>query len=85
MQVWLRSLPPESKRRVRAELRQLAAGRASDVKALRGEFEGFLRLRVGDYRIVYHHEAGAVIKLDYADTRDRVYDVFRHLRALSEF
>lgn len=46
--------------------------------------KGFHRLRVGDYRIVYHLEPGQRLRLDYADIRDVVYDVFRTLRALRE-
>ena len=85
VQLWLRGLPPETKRRVRAELKRLASERTSalDVKALRRELEGFLRLRVGDYRIIYHLEPGRKIKLDYADIRETVYDAFRRMRALS--
>ena len=56
VQLWLGGLPPDTKRRVRRALKALAAGRARslDIKPLRRELEGFLRLRVGDYRIVYH-------------------------------
>ena len=49
---WLRSLPPEPRQRVRAALKGLVDWRG-DIKALRGELEGFYRLRVGGYRIVY--------------------------------
>lgn len=86
VRLWLLGLPPESKRRVRQALKVLAAGRGRrlDVQPLRRELEGFYRLRVGDYRIVYHLEASRVIRLDYADIRDVVYDVFRHLRSLRE-
>jgi mRNA-degrading endonuclease RelE of RelBE toxin-antitoxin system len=86
VQLWLRGLPPGTRRRVRQALLGLAAGRtnALDLKPLRRELEGFYRLRVGDYRIVYHLEARQVVRLDYADIRDVVYDVFRQLRALRE-
>ena len=86
VQLWLQGLPPETKQRVWRELRALAGGRAGrlDLKPLRGELEGFYRLRIGDYRIVYHLVPGPVIRLDYADLRDVVYDVFRQLRALRE-
>ena len=84
VQVWLLGLPPETKQRVRAELKKLSDGKPTDVKALRRDLEGFLRLRVGDYRIVYHLEPGRIIRLDYADVRETVYDTFRHLRGLSE-
>ena len=86
VQLWLQGLPPGTGQRVRRELKALAAGHAGrlDLKPLRGELEGFYRLRIGDYRIVYHLEPGPVVRLDYADLRDVVYSVFRQLRALRE-
>ena len=86
VQLWLRGLPPEAKRRARRQLKALADGRSRglDVKPLRRELEGFYRLRVGDFRIVYHLEAGDCLRLDYAGIRGVVYDVFRTLRALRE-
>lgn len=80
---WLSGLPPEPKRRVRAAVRDLQNWRG-DIKALRGELEGFYRLRVGGYRIVYRITRGEAIRLDYADTRDVVYETFRQLRILGE-
>lgn len=86
VQLWLRGLPPETKRRVRSQLKVLASDPSEDldIKALRRELEGFLRLRVGDYRIVYHLEPGRILRLDYADIRDVVYDAFRRLRSLQQ-
>jgi mRNA-degrading endonuclease RelE of RelBE toxin-antitoxin system len=86
VQLWLQGLPPATKQRVRRELRALASRRAArlDLKPLRRELEGFYRLRIGDHRIVYHLEPGPIIRLDFADIRDVVYDVFRQLRALRE-
>ena len=86
VQLWLQGLPPETKQRVRRELKALASGRAAklDLQPLRRELQGFYRLRIGDYRIVYHLEPGPVIRLDYADVRDVVYVLFRQLRALRE-
>jgi mRNA-degrading endonuclease RelE of RelBE toxin-antitoxin system len=86
VQLWLQGLPPEPKARVRRTLKALVQGssRDLDVKPLRRELEGFYRLRVGDYRLVYHLEPGNRIRLDYADIRDVVYDAFRTLRALKE-
>ena len=80
---WLRGLPPESKRRVRAALRALGR-RQGDIKPLRGELEGFYRLRVGGYRIVYRMISRSLVRLEYADTRDVVYEAFRQLRLLTE-
>ena len=80
---WLRGLAPESKRRVRVALRGLERWQG-DVKPLRGELEGFHRLRVGGYRIGYRMITRSVVRLEYADTRDVVYEAFRQLRLLTE-
>ena len=80
---WLSGLLPEPKRRARAALRGLEDWQG-DIKALRGGLEGFYRLRVGGYRLVYRVMRGEVIRLDYADTRDVVYETFRQLRILGE-
>jgi mRNA-degrading endonuclease RelE of RelBE toxin-antitoxin system len=84
VQHWLTSLPPETKKRIRAELRLLAAGKAEEVKALRGELDGYLRLRIGDYRIIYHVETGPTIKLDYADIRETIYGTFLQILTLNK-
>jgi mRNA-degrading endonuclease RelE of RelBE toxin-antitoxin system len=80
---WLRNLPPESKRRVRTALKGMVKWKG-DIKPLRGELEGFYRLRVGGYRIVYRLAATGAVQLEYADTRDVVYETFRQLRILGE-
>ena len=80
---WLRSLPPEPKQRVRIALKRLERWQG-DIKPLRGELEGFYRLRVGGYRIVCSKISGALARLEYADTRDVVYEAFRQLRLLTE-
>jgi mRNA-degrading endonuclease RelE of RelBE toxin-antitoxin system len=84
VQRWLVSLPPETKKRIRAELKLLAAGRAEEVKALRGELDGYLRLRIGDYRIIYHVETGQMIKLDFADIRETIYGTFLQILTLNK-
>jgi mRNA interferase RelE/StbE len=49
----LRKLPREIQRRIGRKLDELAnEPRPADAKILKGN-EGFLRVRVGDYRIVY--------------------------------
>ncbi len=80
---WLRNLPPDPKRRVRAALRGLERWQG-DLKPLQGGLEGFYRLRVGGYRIVCRMVSKSVIQLEYADTRDVVYEAFRQLRLLTE-
>ena len=85
VQNWLSGLTPDVKRRVRAALRSLErSDKGRDIKALRSELDGFYRLRVGGYRIVYHIEAGQTVRLDYADLREEVYEAFMRLRVLRE-
>jgi mRNA-degrading endonuclease RelE of RelBE toxin-antitoxin system len=79
MAQWLRNLPPEPKQRVRAALKGLERWQG-DIKPLRGELDGFYRLRVGVYRII----SRSLVRLEYADTRDIVYEAFRQLRLLME-
>ncbi len=80
---WLSRLAPEPKRRLRAALKKLETWRG-DIAPLQGELEGFYRLRIGGYRIVFRVMPRQMIRLEYADTRDVVYEVFRQLRMLSE-
>ena len=80
---WLRNLPPEPKQRVRVALKRLERWQG-DLKPLQGELEGFYRLRVGGYRIVCRMISRSVIQLEYADTRDVVYEAFRQMRLLTE-
>ena len=81
VQRWLVALPPDTKKRVRHALHGLQRGRG-DLKALRGELEGFCRLRIEGLRIVYSQHREQIIRLEYADSRDVVYETF--LRVLHE-
>lgn len=84
VQGWLTSLPPERKHRVRLALRNLAKG-VGDIKALSGPLDGFNRLRIGSFRVVYRQVARDRIQLEYADSRDRVYETFQSIfHALSD-
>jgi mRNA-degrading endonuclease RelE of RelBE toxin-antitoxin system len=80
---WLSRLTPEPKRRVRVALRNLETWRG-DIAPLHGELEGFYRLRIGGYRVVFRVMPRQMIRVEYADTRDVVYEVLRQLRILSE-
>ena len=80
---WLRNLPPEPKQRVRTAFKGLERWQG-DIKPLRGELEGFYRLRVGGYRIVCRMIGRSLVRLEYADTHDVVYEAFRQLRLLTE-
>jgi mRNA-degrading endonuclease RelE of RelBE toxin-antitoxin system len=75
VQAWLVALPPETKKRVRTALRGLARGKG-DLKALHSELAGFNRLRIGVLRVIYSQQPGRVLRLEYADSRDVVYENF---------
>lgn len=75
---WLTALPPQTKHRVRLALRGLAEGQG-DIKGLHGPLEGFCRLRVGGIRIIYRQISIREIRLDYAQTRDAVYEIFERI------
>ena len=46
-----------------------------------GDLDGFCRLRVGGLRIIYRHVSAMEIRLEYANTRDVVYELFQQLLA----
>ncbi len=75
---WLTALPPKTKHRVRMAIRGLAKGRG-DIKGLQGPLEGFNRMRVGGIRIIYRQVSSGEIRLDFAHTRDAVYEIFERI------
>ena len=75
---WLIALPPQTKRRVRLALRSLAKGKG-DIKGLQGLLEGFNRLRIGGIRIIFRQVSGTEIQLEYANTRDVVYELYERI------
>ena len=80
VQSWLAGLPPETKHRVRLALRGLARGRG-DIKGLIGPLSGFNRLRIGGLRIVYRQTRAQEIRLEYANNRDVIYELYREFLA----
>lgn len=62
-------------RGVKRALKTLAAGRG-DTHPLHDTLEGYHRLRVGPYRIIYRHEAPRRILCDYMEERSIVYELF---------
>ena len=77
---WLAALPPQSKMRVRQALRDLQKGKG-DIQALRNELSGWCRLRIGGLRIIYKTLPGQIVLLEYADTRDVIYENFLEVLA----
>jgi mRNA-degrading endonuclease RelE of RelBE toxin-antitoxin system len=52
---YLRKLPPESRHAVRLAIKDLAHERG-DIRALTDDLDGFCRLRVGTYRVIFEYE-----------------------------
>lgn len=75
---WLCGLPPQTKHRVRLALRGLAKGKG-DIKGLQGSLEGFNRLRIGGLRIIHRQISGNEIRLEYANTRDAIYELYEQI------
>lgn len=71
---------PEPRRLLRAALRDLAQDHG-DIKPLEGPLEGYCRLRVHGYRIIFSY-AERSIQCVFAERRGIVYEVFA--RALAE-
>lgn len=64
-------LPKNDRARLAAAIEELPNG--SDIKPLKGH-EGLLRLRVGDYRIVYSVDHGElIVYVIDADNRGEIY------------
>jgi mRNA interferase RelE/StbE len=49
----LKHIDSKSKERLLAEVRNVLANNPRSGEPLRGEFQGLLEIRVGDYRIIY--------------------------------
>jgi mRNA-degrading endonuclease RelE of RelBE toxin-antitoxin system len=47
-----------------------------EIKALGEELDGFHRLRVGPYRVIFRYRPGKVIECVYMNRRALVYEVF---------
>lgn len=69
-------LHPEQRRAVKKALIALAAGRG-DCLPLDEELEGYHRLRVGEYRIVFRYDGAGDIRCIFAERRKLVYDLLR--------
>jgi mRNA-degrading endonuclease RelE of RelBE toxin-antitoxin system len=71
---FVRRQPPEPRSRLRRALRNLA-NEQGDIKALEPPFEGYCRLRVGGYRIVFAYGKRRTIECIFAERRSVVYEL----------
>jgi mRNA-degrading endonuclease RelE of RelBE toxin-antitoxin system len=72
---FVRRLPPEPRRRLRRALRALA-NEKGDIMPLEGPLDGYCRLRVGGYRIIFAYSGRRAIQCIFAERRSIVYEVF---------
>lgn len=79
-----RRLHPTQRQAVKAALRALAAGSFGDTLPLTDKLEGFYRLRVGKFRIVYRFLKSGEISCEFIDVRATVYERFATMREAIE-
>jgi mRNA-degrading endonuclease RelE of RelBE toxin-antitoxin system len=78
---FIRACPPEPRRWLRDALRKLAEEKG-DIKVLDGELEGYHRLRVRSYRIIFRYETvrhERIIRCDFAERRSVIFETFLRL------
>jgi mRNA-degrading endonuclease RelE of RelBE toxin-antitoxin system len=69
------TLSPDYRRIVKRAFKGLENGQG-DRRTLHERLEGYHRLRVGPYRIIYRHEEGRQIFCDFVEARSIVYELF---------
>ncbi|MBK7582528.1 MAG: hypothetical protein IPI67_20315 [Myxococcales bacterium] len=72
---FVRTQAPEGRRQLRGALRALGLGKG-DVRALEGPLEGYCRLRVGGYRVIFCYAGRQTIQCIFAERRSIIYEVF---------
>jgi mRNA interferase RelE/StbE len=68
-------LGPQDRRTVKRALLQLA-DEHGDIRSLRDRLDGFYRLRIGTYRVIFRYLEGRIIECVYMNDRALIYDVF---------
>jgi mRNA-degrading endonuclease RelE of RelBE toxin-antitoxin system len=84
VETFVKSLAPEPRRKLTLAIKALSEDQG-DLKRLEGKLDGYVRLRVSGYRVIFKErfEKGErIIDCIYAENRSVVYELF--LRLLSE-
>jgi mRNA interferase RelE/StbE len=79
---YVRRLHPVQRRAVKAAFRALAAGAPADTMPLEDDLEGFYRLRVGKFRVVYRYLRNGEISCEFIDVRATVYERFTPMQEI---
>jgi mRNA-degrading endonuclease RelE of RelBE toxin-antitoxin system len=78
------SQAPDGRKLLRRGLRQLATEQG-DIKQLEERLQGYCRLRVGPYRVIFRYilvHGKQVIRCEYAERRKIVYEAYEKTIAL---
>jgi mRNA-degrading endonuclease RelE of RelBE toxin-antitoxin system len=81
VEAFIRQLAPEPKKLVRQALAGLAGDRG-DITSLDADLEGYHRLRIGKYRIIFRYTARQEIYCSFMQSRPTVYQLFTEARDL---
>jgi mRNA-degrading endonuclease RelE of RelBE toxin-antitoxin system len=76
---FLRKLPPEPRHTLRQAIKDLRYERG-DIRGLTDDLEGFCRLRVGSYRVIFEYEmvgGKRTATCVFAGSRRWVYEAFQ--------
>jgi mRNA-degrading endonuclease RelE of RelBE toxin-antitoxin system len=77
---YLRSLPPQPLHALKLAIKKLSEEQGN-IKSLTDDLEGFHRLRVGSYRVIFEYsliDGERVITCVYAGARKWIYEVFQN-------
>jgi mRNA interferase RelE/StbE len=77
---YLKSLPPQPRHALKLAIKRLSEERG-DIKSLTDDLEGFHRLRVGSYRVIFEYfviDGERAITCVYAGSRKWIYEVFQN-------
>lgn len=85
-EAFIKSLAPQPRHACRLALKKLAEGQTVglDLRALEGVLQGYLRLRVGTYRVIYSINAGRggpELVLLAAGPRSTIYEAYEKILA----
>lgn len=78
---FVRRCAPVPRKALRTALRALEHERG-DIKTLEGALQGYFRLRVQGYRVIFRyttHRGHALIRCVFAERRSLIYEIFERL------
>lgn len=70
-----KGLAPEPRRLLTLAIKDLAKEKG-DIKSLQADLEGFWRLRVKSYRVIFRYASGQIIRCEFVESRSVVYELF---------